>query len=69
MSEPSKPKPNVLSRVGVRGILSERRDATGTVVNVRIDCRGMAIYTVQLDHESLTPSGLFVAREFELTSL
>jgi hypothetical protein len=63
------PRPNILSRVGVRGILPERLEASGTVVNVRLDCRGMAIYTVQLDDESLTSGGLFVAREFELTTL
>lgn len=69
MPQTSNPKPNVLSRVGVRGILPERREAPGTVVNVRLDCRGMAIYTVQLDDESLTTGGLFVAREFELSTL
>ena len=38
----------------------------GVVTNVREDDRGEKIYTVRLDNESYTPTGLMVAREMEL---
>ncbi len=59
----------VTSRVGVRG-LDPHFAATGSVVNLRRDCYGKLIYTVQLDEKALVadPDGLVVALEFELVT-
>lgn len=52
------------TRVNVIGI------GDGTVINVRpASALNDALYTVELDHNHLTPDGLFIARGCELRTL
>lgn len=39
---------------------------TGRIINIRFDSNGDRIISVNLDDQTATPDGLYIARDFEL---
>lgn len=44
-------------------------DLRGRIINIRTDDRDVAIYTIELDNCTDTPSGLFIARRWEFQNI
>jgi hypothetical protein len=64
MTQPLTPCIEVGTYVEVIGL-----DFNGRVINIRLDSSGYPVLTIELDNASDTPSGLYIARMFELRVL